>query len=86
MLKSLEKSHRTPWDCIRIDRAKQQSRCTHMAQLILENQNSREYYRFIDGKLFEYDCTKYKGEQVRLEDDEYDAWKEHYDKAVRDAR
>lgn len=42
-------------------------------QFVLENKKQREFFRFIDGSIAEYDLTRYKGNEIRLTREEKDA-------------
>lgn len=56
---------RTARDQKRINVAKKQS-----AQAVVQDQDNREFFRFEGNRLIEYDLTKYRGKDVRLNDKE----------------
>jgi len=39
---------------------------TGMRVGVWEDENNREFFRYVNGQLEEYDCTKYKGRLVLL--------------------
>jgi hypothetical protein len=50
----------------RIVKAKNSSERGRVQQLIISDLSRREYFRFLDGQLEEYDCTKYRTYPVRI--------------------
>lgn len=52
-------------DIKRIETAKKNDQ-----QLILQDEKNREFFRFEGGRLIEYDLTKYRGREVRLNETE----------------
>ena len=53
----------------RINRAKRQSYIDEV-QLVVEDEKSREFFRFQEGRVIEYDRTKSNGVPLRLREEE----------------
>jgi hypothetical protein len=54
-------------------------------QLILETPSKREYFRFQDKRVVEYDLTKMNGNQVRLTNEEKSAGEEFLSSIIQSA-
>ena len=53
----------------KINAAKRQSFVDEI-QLVIEDDNTREYMRYKDGRLIDYDLTKMNGKPIRLKQEE----------------
>jgi len=60
-----------------IKRVKQQSQ-QNPSTLTLETRRQREFLRYEDGSLIEYDLTKAKGKQIVLTAEEIEGLREFY--------
>lgn len=56
-------------ELVRLESAKKKSRRFDQ-QIVLETRLQREYFRFREGSLAEYDLTKASGKQIKLTEEE----------------
>lgn len=54
----------------KLDVARDNSRRLPKVDLIIEDEEQREFYRYSAGMLVEYDLTKANGHSLKLEDEE----------------
>lgn len=60
----------------KITAVKNRSRNRTEEQLTLEDDSNREYFRFQNGRVVEYDCTKANGHQIKLKPEEKEGFDE----------
>lgn len=53
-----------------LDSAKEKSQQSGKETIIFNNKMKREFFKFEDGSLVEFDLTKYKGKQIKLTEEE----------------
>lgn len=61
-----------------ISEAKKKSRGDKVSKLIVKTRSRREFFRFENGELVEYDLTRYKGKDIELSPAELDGMQQFF--------